>query len=71
MGRCTRTHTYIHTTNKQPNNSLVGRCLAHSEPVLLVGETGAGKTAVCELFARLRRVPLHAVGAYRFYFNNK
>lgn len=36
-----------------------GRCLRHSEPVLLVGETGTGKTTVCQLLALLRSQHLH------------
>eukprot|EP00727_Mastigamoeba_balamuthi_P013922 m51a1_g9152 hypothetical protein (5493) ;mRNA; r:105121-123237 len=44
--------------------SLVGRCLKHSEPVLIVGETGCGKTTVCQLWAhalkrRLRTLNCH------------
>jgi len=30
---------------------LVGRCISHDEPALLIGETGSGKTTVCQLFA--------------------
>ena len=32
--------------------SLVTLALAHNEPVLLVGETGCGKTSVCEVIAQ-------------------
>ena len=32
--------------------ALIGSCLHHSEAVLLVGETGSGKTSVCQAFAR-------------------
>jgi midasin len=28
---------------------LVGSCIIHNEPVLLVGETGTGKTTVCQV----------------------
>jgi midasin len=31
--------------------TLVGRCLQHKEPVLLVGETGSSKTTICQVFA--------------------
>jgi midasin len=34
--------------------ALVDRCLRHQEPVLLVGETGVGKTTVCQLLALMR-----------------
>jgi len=30
---------------------LVHKCLTNKEPVLLVGETGCGKTSLCQLFA--------------------
>ena len=29
--------------------TLLDRCLQHQEPVLLVGETGTGKTTVCQV----------------------
>lgn len=32
--------------------SLVAACLASDEPVLLVGETGTGKTTICQLYAQ-------------------
>jgi midasin len=43
---------------------LVGRCLENSEPVLLVGDTGCGKTTVCQLFALLLNRPLHVVNCH-------
>ena len=39
--------------------SCVSRCLMAGEPVLLVGDTGAGKTTVCQLLGLLRRQQLH------------
>ncbi|GFR41366.1 hypothetical protein Agub_g2049, partial [Astrephomene gubernaculifera] len=39
--------------------TLVERCLRHGEPVLLVGETGTGKTTVCQLLALMRKQHLH------------
>ena len=33
---------------------LVGRCVAQNEPALLIGETGSGKTTICQLFAAVR-----------------
>jgi midasin len=33
---------------------LTGRCVAHNEPVLLIGETGCGKTMGCQLLAKQR-----------------
>eukprot|EP00882_Tetradesmus_deserticola_P031667 GHRQ01035822.1.p3 GENE.GHRQ01035822.1~~GHRQ01035822.1.p3 ORF type:complete len:104 (-),score=25.99 GHRQ01035822.1:24-335(-) len=37
------------------------RCLRHQEPVLLVGETGTGKTSVCQLLALMRATHLHVL----------
>lgn len=37
------------------------RCLQHAEPALLVGDTGTGKTTVCQLAAALRGQRLHIV----------
>ena len=43
---------------------LVGRCIANDEPVLLVGDTGCGKTTVVQLFALLMQRPLHVVNCH-------
>ncbi len=32
---------------------LIHRCLINQEPVLLVGETGCGKTTLCQVFASI------------------
>nr|CCA19393.1 hypothetical protein CaO19.12161 [Albugo laibachii Nc14] len=45
--------------------SLVGRCLQHGEPVLLVGETGSGKTTVCQLYALLLQQPLYLLNCHQ------
>lgn len=39
--------------------ALVDRCLQYQEPALLVGETGTGKTTVCQIAALVRRRRLH------------
>lgn len=44
---------------------LVGECLGHKEAVLLVGETGCGKTTVCQIFAELRKQTLHIVNCHQ------
>ncbi|MEW5309894.1 MAG: hypothetical protein WDW38_001740 [Sanguina aurantia] len=49
----------VWTRSMQRMFTLVDRCLRHSEPVLLVGETGTGKTTVCQLLALLRSQHLH------------
>lgn len=40
---------------------LLERCLAFSEPALLVGETGTGKTTVCQMAAFVRHQRLHII----------
>ena len=43
---------------------LLAACIRHSEPVLLVGETGCGKTTVVQLLALLLGRPLHIVNCH-------
>ncbi|KAI8642397.1 hypothetical protein BD408DRAFT_180035 [Parasitella parasitica] len=45
--------------------SLVARCLRHNEPVLLVGETGCGKTTVCQMLAETYQRELHIVNCHQ------
>ncbi len=44
---------------KLNNFVLLRRCLENAEPVLLVGETGTGKTTVCQMAALMRGQRLH------------
>lgn len=44
---------------------LVARALRNNEPVLLVGETGCGKTTVCQLLAEALQKELHIVNAHQ------
>ncbi|KAI0911924.1 hypothetical protein F4823DRAFT_560495 [Ustulina deusta] len=44
---------------------LVASALRHNEPVLLVGETGCGKTTVCQLLAENLGKELHIVNAHQ------
>ncbi|PNY23678.1 Midasin [Tolypocladium capitatum] len=44
---------------------LVSRALRNNEPVLLVGETGCGKTTVCQLLAEALHKELHIVNAHQ------
>jgi midasin len=44
--------------------SCVSRCVAAGEPVLLVGDTGAGKTTVCQLLGLLLRQPLRILNCH-------
>ncbi|KAM9495289.1 midasin [Clarias gariepinus] len=43
---------------------LVGRALRFGESVLLVGDTGCGKTTICQLFAALARQKFFAVNCH-------
>nr|DBA26506.1 TPA: hypothetical protein GDO54_010752 [Pyxicephalus adspersus] len=44
---------------------LVGRALEFGEPILLVGDTGCGKTTICQLFAALADRPLYSVNCHQ------
>lgn len=44
---------------------LVNRALQNKEPVLLVGETGCGKTTVCQMLADALKKQLHIVNAHQ------
>ena len=44
---------------------LVWKALQNNEPVLLVGETGSGKTTICETFAKIRDKNLFTVNAHQ------
>ncbi|KAM5256760.1 midasin [Ctenodactylus gundi] len=43
---------------------LVGRALEFGEPVLLIGDTGCGKTTICQLFAALANQKLYSVNCH-------
>ncbi|KAJ6585296.1 midasin nuclear AAA ATPase [Mycena capillaripes] len=44
---------------------LVSRALRFNEPVLLVGETGSGKTSVCQIFADAASKRLHGLNCHQ------
>ncbi|KAG8214523.1 midasin [Butyriboletus roseoflavus] len=44
---------------------LVSRALRSNEPVLLVGETGSGKTSVCQLYAEVVSKHLHTLSCHQ------
>ncbi|KAJ3195669.1 hypothetical protein HK101_011411 [Irineochytrium annulatum] len=44
--------------------TLVCKCLEQKEPVLLVGETGCGKTTVCQIISTFLKIDLHIVNAH-------
>lgn len=43
---------------------LVSEALKHHEPVLLVGDTGCGKTTICQVLAAANGTTLHVVNAH-------
>jgi len=44
---------------------LVHKCLVNQEPVLLVGETGCGKTTLCQIFAALNNQQLFGINCHQ------
>ncbi|XP_068087248.1 midasin [Hyperolius riggenbachi] len=44
---------------------LVGRALEFGEPILLVGDTGCGKTTICQLLAALSNQTLYSVNCHQ------
>src|SRR5438034_5870167 len=44
---------------------LVSQALVNNEPVLLVGETGSGKTTVCQVLAERMGKELHIINAHQ------
>lgn len=44
---------------------LVTQALMRDEPVLLVGETGSGKTTICQVIAQIMNTKLHIVNAHQ------
>ena len=44
---------------------LVHKCLQNREPVLLVGETGCGKTTLCQIFAALNNQQLFSINCHQ------
>ncbi|VUZ42061.1 unnamed protein product, partial [Hymenolepis diminuta] len=45
---------------------LVGNALKYNEPILLVGETGCGKTTICQIFAAFRKQNLLCVNCHQY-----
>ncbi|KAL2462441.1 ATPase [Forsythia ovata] len=45
---------------------LIERCYRMREPVLLVGETGGGKTTVCQLLSIILRSKLHILNCHQY-----
>lgn len=52
------------TPNMQRLAVLVGQAMKYKEPVLLVGETGCGKTTICQLYAAMNETELFTVNCH-------
>ena len=56
----------------QMNNSfrrMMGLCIQgiiNGEPILLIGETGCGKTTVCQLLSRLRGQQMRVINCHKY-----
>ena len=45
--------------------TLVVQALKNNEPILLVGETGCGKTTICQVVAEAKKTQLHVLNAHQ------
>lgn len=45
---------------------LVDRCYKLREPVILVGETGGGKTTICQLLSIILGLKLHILNCHQY-----
>jgi len=55
----------IWTSSMRRLYSLVLRALQSNEPVLLVGETGCGKTSVCQMYAHAKSRTLYSINCHQ------
>eukprot|EP00002_Diphylleia_rotans_P015670 TRINITY_DN3035_c0_g2_i1.p1 TRINITY_DN3035_c0_g2~~TRINITY_DN3035_c0_g2_i1.p1 ORF type:complete len:5322 (+),score=1048.10 TRINITY_DN3035_c0_g2_i1:101-16066(+) len=55
----------VWTSTMKRMYSIVSRCLKNREPILLVGETGCGKTTVCQILALARGQKLHMLNCHQ------
>ena len=63
--RVTAEHGVVWTSAMRRLFVLVSHCAKFKEPLLLVGETGCGKTTVCQVLATLLNRSLHMVNAHQ------
>ncbi|EME84614.1 uncharacterized protein MYCFIDRAFT_113897, partial [Pseudocercospora fijiensis CIRAD86] len=59
------THGVVWTKAMRRLYVLVARAIANNEPVLLVGETGCGKTTVCQMLSDALRKTMYTVNAHQ------
>ncbi|KAI4269451.1 MAG: hypothetical protein L6R38_007465, partial [Xanthoria sp. 2 TBL-2021] len=61
----TPAHGVVLTKSMRRLYILVTQALKNREPVLLVGETGSGKTTICQVVAAAMQLQLHIVNAHQ------
>ncbi|KAL3884189.1 hypothetical protein ACJMK2_030409, partial [Sinanodonta woodiana] len=54
----------VWTFNMRRLAVLIGQAIKYKEPVLLVGETGCGKTTVCQIFGAVSKIKLHTINCH-------
>jgi midasin len=64
-GSPTTTYPFVWTRSMRRLYSLVSAAISHKEPVLLVGETGCGKTAVCQAVSEALKRPLFTLNCHQ------
>ncbi len=55
----------VWTLNMRRMAVLAAQCVAYDEPVLLIGDTGCGKTSLCQLLAAVRHKPLLTINCHQ------
>lgn len=58
-------HNLVWTNSMKRLFKLVHECLKFKEPLLLVGETGTGKTTICQVFSALSNKNLYIVNCHQ------
>ncbi|XP_046844513.1 midasin-like isoform X2 [Xenia sp. Carnegie-2017] len=65
VGQCPKEFNHVvFTQNMRRLAVLVARALEFHEPVLLVGETGCGKTTICQIFAEINGKKLRTINCH-------
>ena len=59
------THEVVWTKSMRRLFLLVSKAYKNNEPVLLVGDTGCGKTTICQVVAELMQTRIHIVNAHQ------
>ncbi|KAJ8315790.1 LOW QUALITY PROTEIN: hypothetical protein KUTeg_007940 [Tegillarca granosa] len=54
----------VWTYNMRRLAVLIGQAIKYQEPILFVGETGCGKTTVCQMYSVLHKTKLHSINCH-------